>query len=112
MGLNIKPKSVAKTADAIIQVTQKQGKEIVSDSTTVETVQLPAGMGHNGPPSQMCEVGMDVGYTHGLPNYSALRFGVSLKVPCAHDEIDAVYAYVEDWLNTKMGTLKQDLTGE
>ena len=107
MALNIKPKGSASVAVAHVA-----NKVITSESTTSEKVELPAELVEAQSLTPLCEVGLEAAYTHGLPNYSSVRMGVSLKIGCQHSEIDAVYAYAESWIDARMGKLKDDLTGE
>ena len=60
----------------------------------------------------MCEVGMEMSYTHNLGNYQSARVQVSLKVPCAHAEIDEAYDYAKSWVEGKLNTLVDELQAE
>jgi hypothetical protein len=52
-----------------------------------------------------CEVGMESSFTMNLGNFQSARFGVSVKIPCAHTELDGVFTVAEAWVNAKMEEL-------
>jgi len=116
MGLVIK-----KTAHATVTTAMKDNKSgNVVENMTEEAVALPPSL--QGDKSLMtlpspdkenpnCEVGFDAGYTHNLGNYSSCKFGVSLKIDCAHSEIDEVFDYATEWVNAKMSKLREELEG-
>ncbi len=56
----------------------------------------------------LCEVGVEASMTLNLGNYNSTRLQTSLKVPCAHTEIDEVWEFVRDWVNAKMELLVTD----
>jgi hypothetical protein len=104
MALKFKPKPIA-----TVTVEHVANKVVTSKDTTNEAVDIPGELCVGAP---ACEVGLSAAYTHGLPNFSSVRMGVSLKIGCAHGEIDGVYEYVETWIDKRMGALKDALTGE
>ena len=113
---------IKKAAKAVINkeiIDNKTGTVVESDFVN-ELVPLPAAL--QGEKSMMtmpspdkenpnCEVGFDAGYTHNLGNYSSCKFGVSLKIDCAHSEIDEVFDYATEWVNAKMSKLREELEG-
>ena len=117
MALVIKKTAKAVTTQMLVDI--KSGNVIESDFKQ-ENVPLPAALqGKNSlmtmpdPDSQNpnCEVGFDAGYTHNLGNYQSAKVGVSLKIDCAHNEIDEVYDYAMEWVNDKMAKLREELEG-
>jgi len=112
---------IKKKAQATVSTSMKDAKSgNVVESMVAETVALPPAM--QGEKSLMtmpapdvqnpnCEVGFDAGYTHNLGNYQSARVGVSLKIDCAHSEIDEVYDYAMEWVNDKMAKLREELEG-
>ncbi len=56
------------------------------------------------------EVGFEAGMTKNLGiSVGAVRWGVSLKMPCEVGEIDEVYDFTQNWVNDKMGAIKQEV---
>jgi hypothetical protein len=85
----------------IVDTEQTQQKVVVPPSSAQATSDAQA----------LCRITVDASYTHNLGNYNSTRIGVSLSVPCAADEIDEVYEFVEGWCNTKMQAAVSGLTG-
>ena len=97
-------------------VVVKDKKQVVSDNTTEETVQLPAvaGNGHTVPSvlevqEPMCEVGLEASYTHNLGDFRSSRVQVSLRVPCAKEDIDATFEQVNAWVEGRMEQLVNEM---
>lgn len=65
-------------------------------------VEVPAVVGPRA------EVEVAVGATVGLPNYSAARFDVRLRLPCKPDvaSVDAAYGAALAWATRKLDELK------
>ncbi|HEY0820964.1 MAG TPA: hypothetical protein VGD46_19415 [Rhizobacter sp.] len=59
----------------------------------------------------MANVGLSMGYTHGLPAYSNIKFSVSLFMPSLTDDasLDATFERVEKWVDDRMNKLRTDL---
>ncbi len=108
MGLKLTKK--AATASTTTQVKNKG--EIVSEESKELQVNPPAEFatmsGSNAP---MCEVGVDMSYTHNLGNFTSAKVGVSIKVPCLHSEVDDVYAFAKEWTDKKLNGLVSELQG-
>ena len=71
-------------------VTDGKTKNVMSERTTQQTVEMPtqAGMALVTELKPFAEVNYSAGFTKGLPNYSAARVDISLKLPCDVDNID------------------------
>jgi len=104
-------KITSKKGTATVSKQMKYGPTVVSDESTQEEVAAP-GDGSDFASGQLCEVGVNMSYTHNLGNYSSAKLGVSLKIPCPHSEIDAVYAYAKEWVDTKMMSLIKEINSK
>lgn len=100
-----KPAQVTETKEV------KDKGTVLSEDTKTETHEDPALMDQvqNTPAAPLCEVGVDMSYTHNLGNYQSCRFGVSLKVPCSTDEINEVYDYGKSWCEERINALVEEL---
>jgi hypothetical protein len=95
---------------AVVSAQHKSGGNVTSESLTEETVVLPAKLAAPiAATEQLCEVGFNANYTHNLGNYCSVKFGVSLRIPCLHGEIDDSYTYAEAWVDSRIGALKGEL---
>ncbi len=58
-----------------------------------------------------CNVNVNLGARIGLPEYSDVRFGASLTVPCDANETAAEMAFdfAKEWVEEKMEALRQEL---
>lgn len=58
-----------------------------------------------------CNVGYSAGMTLPLPTnrYANAKFGVSLHIPCKHDEINQTYEFAKEWVDERMGELVQEV---
>lgn len=107
MGLKFnKPKATAQVST----VQKVEGKEVSNVSET-EPVEVPETVAPSMTTDASCTVGFEAGYTHGLPNYSSTRIGVSVKIPCSMEELNDVADYAEDWVNQRMEKLVGELVG-
>lgn len=95
------------TGKATITNQKKDGPTVVAEDVTEEQVETP-GTELSVDPS--CEVGVEMSYTHNLGDYKSARVQVSLKVPCAHPEVDDVYDYARTWVDEKLNSLIEDIT--
>jgi hypothetical protein len=104
--------TIKKTATATEGVTITDKKNVISEELKNTQVELPAettaAKGDEGP---WCEVGFEASYTHNLGNYQSARIAVTLKVPCKHGEVDAVFDFAEGWVNEKMEKLNGEISG-
>lgn len=50
----------------------------------------------------MINVGMSAATTKNLGNYESAKISVSLHVPCDAVDLEETYAFVKDWVNSKM----------
>ena len=53
----------------------------------------------------MAEVGFSAGMTLSTGPYESARVDVSIKVPCPVEEIDQVYSFANDWVDTRLGEI-------
>lgn len=56
-----------------------------------------------------CNVGFRAGRSFSLAKYEGIKIEVSLHIPCAHDEIDAVYGFAKDWVDGKLGAVAEEV---
>jgi hypothetical protein len=102
------PLKLKKPAQATAQV-QKQEKhksQVISEQNTEEKVELPAEAAANSASAEpWCEVGVEASYTMNLGDFNSTRLQVSLKVPCLHAEINDVFEFSKDWVDSKMQVL-------
>lgn len=89
------------------QAEPKQGKADVSvkhpdgsETTAVEMIGKPKLF--NGP---VCEIGVSAGRTINLGNYNSGRVDVSVKIPCAHAELDLVYEFALKWVDDRISKI-------
>lgn len=80
-------------------------KELVPEAASLPAAAAPANAG------PWCEVGVEASYTHNLGDYKSCKVGVTLKIPCKHDEIDEAFSYGETWVNEKMEKMMAEVTG-
>ena len=122
MGITFKnqPKGKATTSKVIAD---KQTGNILSEDHTSESVQMPGteGMvfsedtpqyGDGLKPASIvhyAEVGIGLGFTKGLANYSAARVDISLKLPVLVDDIDTAYEFAEGWVSSRLQKQYEDL---
>lgn len=109
IGAKAAPKAPAAKATATVSKSVSDKKQVLSEDNAEEKVDVPQDVAKGSvAPQQLCEVGIDVGFTKNLGNYQSSRVGVSLKIPCQHDEIDKVFEYAQSWVDTKMQELMAD----
>lgn len=79
---------------------EKGGKQVVQEVEPVGEVTS------SGP---MANVNVTLGHRRGLPNYSDVRIGVSLTVPCEADEeaIEGAFEFALEWCRNKMDVVAQ-----
>lgn len=105
MALKIK----SKPAQATTSKTLLEKGTPVSEDVSQEPVEVPG----NAPTAeQLCEVGVEMSYTHNLGNYTSARVQVSLRVPCEHAEIDSAYDYSREWCDNKLNGLIEELQAD
>lgn len=99
-----KPAQVTETKEV------KDKGTVLSEDTKTTDHTDPALMENvQNSPAPLCEVGVDMSYTHNLGNYQSCRFGISLKVPCTADEINEVYDYGKSWCEERINALVEEL---
>lgn len=103
-------KLTKKAGIATMTKQMKDHGQVISDETQEEKVDTPA----NNAPSQdpWCEVGVDMSYTHNLGNYQSAKVGVSLRLPAQVAEIDQVFDYAKEWVDTKLQGMIEELQSE
>lgn len=50
----------------------------------------------------MCTIGVNAQATVNMGSYESVKFGVSLTIPCAHGELDAVFTLGKEWVDKRM----------
>lgn len=108
MGLKLTKKAAAATTTTEV----KTKGEVVSEDSKELPVEAPPHLSAViGSAEPMCEVGVDMSYTHNLGNYTSAKVGVSIKVPCTHAEVDEVYTFAKTWTDKKLNELVTELQG-
>jgi hypothetical protein len=106
-------KLTKKPATATTTTEIKTKGTVVSEESKELQVNLPIELAAvKGTSDPLCEVGVDMSYTHNLGNYTSARVAVSLKVSCLHAEVDEVFEFAKAWTDTKLNGLVAELTGE
>lgn len=99
-------------------VTKKPGIATVSAQTKHKGQVLAEAMHQEevGEPKTLegptCNVGVDASFTKNLGNYESLRIGVSLHLPCYHQEIDEVFDFGKEWVNAKMEAMIAEIEAD
>lgn len=88
-------------AKAAINHTVSHKGQVIAESNETEDVNKPSNL-QPVMPDQQCEVGVAMGYTHNAGNYTSARVDVSLKVPCAHPEVNDVYDFARAWVEERL----------
>lgn len=96
MALEVKGKGVETEAHA-----EKDGAEIVKENQT-DPKSFP-----NGAPT--ATVGVSLGGVQGLPNYSSVRVGCEITIPCeaTPEGIEGAYQQAEAWCLEKVDALTE-----
>ena len=100
----------------VVKITKPSGKAViekalskkgtkVSEETTQEDVAPAESEPVEGSP---CVVNVGLSFTQNLGDYNSLKMSVSLAMPCKHAEIDEVYDYVKEWVETKLNGLVEE----
>lgn len=92
-------------------VQEKHKGQVISDKSTEEKVDVPPPE-HPPQDKPWCEVGVEASYTMNMGNYNSTRLSVSLKIPCLHEEIDTVFEYGKDWVDSKMQSMIGEIEGQ
>lgn len=92
-------KNVGKQGVGVVSIKHKSGiEEQISEK-------LPNRL-FNGP---TCNVGFSTATTKNLGNYENVKVSVSLNLPCYPDEIDTIFGFASEWVDTKMGEVLSEL---
>jgi hypothetical protein len=104
-------KLTKKPAEATVSVEKKDGGKPMVESQHQEPVAVPTKTNEKQDSAvPMAEVGLETSYTANLGNYQSAKVGVSLKVQCAVDEIDVVFDFTQNWVDTRMKKLIAEVT--
>lgn len=95
-------KSKAATTVTVTRTYRASGKDVSeeqdSDNLNVRTfVTEPA------------KVRLGYGLTINMGNYESARVEVSIEVPCYAEEVDAAYAYAEEWVTRRIESEKKNV---
>lgn len=100
---------------AVNLITKKAGKATVTKKNT-KTGTEEFSQEQVGEPKVLegptCNVGVDAAMTINLGDYNSVRIGVSLHLPCYHQEIDEVFEFSKQWVDEKMQKLRAEVDGE
>lgn len=61
-------------------------------------------------PEPFAEVGVSLGFTIGLPNYSSARCDITLKMPTPADQIDKTYEFAQTWVTTRLEAIHKEMS--
>jgi hypothetical protein len=56
-----------------------------------------------------CNIGVNAKTTINLGSYNSATVGVSINIPCAHTELDPVFAFAKSWVDKKMDSLIEQI---
>jgi predicted protein tyrosine phosphatase len=56
-----------------------------------------------------CMVGMEASLTINLGDFNSARVACSLRVPCRHEEIDAVFEFTKEWVNDRLQAMADEV---
>lgn len=102
-------KIAVKTASVPTATISKENKTSAgttkSQVTEIPTIKAPV----NATGDQWCTVGFEAGLTQNLGDYESARIGVTLAIPCPHQEIDEVFNLAQEWVNTRMLQMQEEL---
>ena len=63
-------------------------------------------------PEPHAEIGFEASSTINQGNFNSVRIAVSVRLPCAPDEIDDTFAYAKDWVDERLSKLIEEVTEE
>ena len=95
-----------------VEIEKKQGvgKTSVQDKNgaSVDTEETVGDLEYG---EDLANVGLTLSYTKNLGNFNSVKVQVSLHRPCENidPEIEATFAKVEDWVDTKMQAIVSEL---
>lgn len=96
-----------KQGEARVSKQRKVGREEGKTEETTEKVGEPRMF--EDPP---CNVGVNMATTVNLGNYESVKLGVSLHVPCKHEEINDTFDFARGWVEEKMTELVESVQTE
>lgn len=105
-------KIIKKTGTATVTKDAINNKAKTSTEVAKTQEQVPVPLNDAQVQGVPCTIGFEASYTKNLGNYESTRIGITLTIPCRHDEIDSVYDFAQEWVNAKMGKCVDDLTAE
>jgi hypothetical protein len=106
------PITLKKKGVAVTNIVHSHAGVPTSESQTQALVEVPDKLAASVhmPAEQMCAVGFHASYTHNLGNFNSCKVGLTLTIPCPYGEIDGVYAFAEEWVDGRIGALKDEIT--
>lgn len=99
----------APTAEITKEVKEKG--QTLSEDVKTETPKLEGVAQKKTTEAPWCHVGFEASYTHNLGNYQSARIGISLVIPCPHDEIDEVFEVGKAWVDERLEKAVEELKG-
>jgi len=110
MTVTVNKKSVSAKGHTSVQ-TVKHNVENGKGEPEVNYFEFLVGLLDDQP---TCNVNVNLGARIGLPEYSDVRFGVSLTVPCLANEkaVIAAYDFAKNWCKEKMEALHDEVVIE
>ena len=121
--VKIKPKAEVTDTKVIKQKGKVLSEEVTTTALDTDLIGVTATAISPGkhsistPPADVpkglwCQVGFEASYTHNLGDFKSCKVGISLLVPCRHDEVDTVFVYSEKWVETRLQKQIGDLNKE
>ncbi|MGK9084951.1 hypothetical protein KXR64_16625 [Brucella intermedia] len=102
-------KLTKKQTTATTTVENKDKGKTISEETSQESVHVPEEVTPSVASGEQCRVGFEASYTHNLGDYKSTRIGISLSIPCSHEEIDQVADYAEEWVDARLKKCVEDI---
>lgn len=94
----------------LVQPTAHVTKQKKGDAHTQEA-QEPVG-GPVAYEQPTCNVGARMGMTKNLGNFESLRVEVSLFMPCYPHELDDVYKFTKEWVDSRIEEIMTEVNQE
>jgi len=85
------------------------GSTSTSDSRTNSTTQDTHIISEVVSSEQVMNVGISMSKTVNLGNYENIKLQVSCHCPCTIGEQDGVFEFAQDWCDTKLGALLDEV---
>lgn len=92
---------VIDTVQGTITIIHADGSEVVKKLPVKEVAVTKS----------MCNVGVSAKATYNLGNYESMQVSAMINIPADYSEIDEVYDFARQWVDTKMTEIYNDVKG-